>query len=139
MGRTQQVQFGNTKSEKRAIKFGVPQGSKLGPWLFILYMNEIVKIAKSNGCDCKLFADDKILYFKSKNVERIEELIHKTLENLVYWLDSNSLKVNTKKTVYMIVHDKRKKLSNESAIQISGESIERIKETKYLGVFSDEN
>lgn len=95
--RTQQVKFGCTLSRKRNTEFGVPQGSVLGPLLFNIYLNDIVKVTDKFGCKCNLFADDTILYFSGKDKEVIENAINNTLEGLRKWLNVNSLKVNYKK------------------------------------------
>lgn len=116
--RTQQVKFGDTLSTKRKVKFGVPQGSILGPILFLLYINDIISVTNETGCTIKLFADDTMLYFSGKDEKIIEATINKTLMSLDKWLNINSLKANCKKTVFMLISDQRKRVENEISINI---------------------
>ncbi|XP_046750591.1 uncharacterized protein LOC124413848 [Diprion similis] len=87
--RTQQVKYGNKMSEKRKTKFGVPQGSVLGPLLFILYINDLVR--QLEFCQCKMFADDTVIFISGTNTEEIEQKLNHDLER-VY---CNTLLLNT--------------------------------------------
>lgn len=136
--RTQQVKFGDAISVKIKVKYGVPQGSILGPLLFILYINDIVDVAKEYGCQCKLFADDKMLYFVDKDEKVIELILNKTLKKLEIWLNCNSLKFNSKKTVCMLFRDRKKKNVNHLELVLAGQKIEQCTEAKYLGIMLDE-
>lgn len=135
--RTQQVRYGKGVSKKKKVKNGVPQSSKLGPLLFILCINGIIEIAKKYGCECKLFADDLILYVCDKSVDKVELILNRTLIDIENWLGKNSLKVNTKKTVFMLIHDRRIKVEKKCNIMIVRESIIEVNETKYLGIIID--
>ncbi|XP_044591473.1 uncharacterized protein LOC123269702 [Cotesia glomerata] len=106
--RKQVVKFNDSISEKLDVEHGVPQGSKLGPLLFILYINEIINLMKEQGAVCRLFADDMKIYFASKNVKEIEYILNKCLNILEIWLKKHQLKINVKKTVFMMLHDVRK-------------------------------
>ncbi|CAD6235339.1 GSCOCG00012414001-RA-CDS, partial [Cotesia congregata] len=95
--RKQKVKFGNSLSDEMNVDTGVPQGSKLGPLLFIIYVNEIINMFKNVGIDCKLFADDMALYFASKIMNRIVEKLNSGLEILLSWLKDKQLEINLKK------------------------------------------
>lgn len=137
--RTQQVKYGNAISDKIDVNHGVPQGSILGPLLFILYINDIVDIANKHECKCKLFADDKMLYYSTKDEKEIVNALNKTLEGLGVWLNVNSLKPNVKKTVFMLIRDKRKKNNKNIELLLAGEKIMQCSETKDLGIMLDES
>ncbi|XP_046743250.1 uncharacterized protein LOC124409579 [Diprion similis] len=134
--RTQQVKYGNKMSEKRKTKFGVPQGSVLGPLLFILYINDLAR--QLEFCQCKMFADDTVIFISGTNTEEIEQKLNHDLERVVKWMNSNSLKLNTTKTKSMIIHDPRKLgIENKCNFKIAGIQIEEVREIKYLGVIID--
>jgi len=112
---------------------GVPQGSVLGPLMFILYINDMIKVFSK--CKVRLFADDTLIYIIGDNLEELINILNEELENVSKWLQINKLKLNTKKTKYMMIG--HKKTYSDSKIKIDGEIIEIVKEMKYLGVILD--
>lgn len=137
--RTQQTKYNSQLSSVKVNNHGVPQGTVLGPDLFILYINDIVKSV--NKCELQLFADDTILFFESENIGTLIQTINEELENLYKWLCNNSLSLNIKKTKCMIIKPKNNAIDtyNHNGIIINSDKIEQVKEFKYLGVILDEN
>ena len=88
------------------ITCGVPQGSILGPLLFILYVNNIFSIF--NLAKFILFADDTNLFVKHKDLETLINIINTDIAKNVSWLKINNLSLNIKKTNFIIVSPKRK-------------------------------
>lgn len=136
--RTQVTKYGNISNSKN-IKHGVPQGTVLGPTLFILYINDMVKIIKT--CNIQLFADDTLIYVTGDTVQNIIDSINEDLNNLLEWLNNNSLELNLNKTKTMIIQNKyNKKIpSTNTDLIVNNTVIERVKKFKYLGCIIDEN
>ena len=99
--RKQYVHYNDTKSELRTIICGVPQGSILGPLLFILYINDITNA--SNILEFVLFADDTQILYSSENIVNEIPVINKELSEISNWFKANKLSVNASKTNYMIM------------------------------------
>ena len=98
--RNQFVSYNGFKSSERTITCGVPQGSILGPLLFLIYINDL-----SNNCKFArpfLFADDTNLFHHSKDPQNLQEELNYDLENISEWLKANRLSLNIKKTHYMV-------------------------------------
>ena len=94
--RTQVVEVNGKMSEKGLIKHGVPQGSILGPLLFLLYINDISK--SSDVLKFFLFADDTTVYYSADpKDENTEEILNTELEKVSCWLAANKLSLNVKK------------------------------------------
>lgn len=122
------------------MKYGVPQGSKLGPILVIIYINKVVEIFKRLGIDCKLFADDMMVSVCGNNLCDIERKLNCGLKVLSEWLKDNQFKINVKKTVYMVVHDRRfSNVRDKCKILVNNNQLSYVRETKYLGVIIDDN
>ena len=94
--RKQFVSFNGQNSETLATNCGVPQGSVLGPLLFLLYINDLPNISKT--LNFYLFADDTNMYYESKSLIDMEKTINKGLSKLYLWLNVNRLSLNLDKT-----------------------------------------
>lgn len=83
-GRYQTVRFNNSTSNEEEVRHGVPQGSKLGPLLFILYINELPEVI--SHCKIHMFADDTLIHLNGKDVERVINIINNELVLVCDWL-----------------------------------------------------
>ena len=131
--RQQFVTYNETTSSTSTIRCGVPQGSILGPILFLIYINDLVNVC--NNSHPYLFADDTNLFTKGKNLQEIACLINKELKEISIWLKVNKLSLNIKKTHYMIFTSSKK--VDKVNIEIDGHPIGQVDDTKFLGVFID--
>ena len=133
--RKQYVALGNVSSSLSTVLCGVPQGSVLGPLLFILYINDICNVSKL--LQLILFADDTNLFRSSDNLQNLCNEISTELCKLNIWFKINKLSLNVAKTNF-IVFSRRKKAEN-ARITIESNEIERVCYTKFLGVMIDKN
>ena len=117
------------------ITCGVPQGSILGPLLFILYINDLHQVAKN--CFLLLFADDSNLFYTGNNLDELTAQINAELSNIKFWLEVNKLSLNIKKTHY-IVFTRPKSVSPNLDIKVNDILIDRVQYTKFLGVQIDD-
>jgi hypothetical protein len=124
----------NTYSDAYPVSTGVPQGSVLGPILFLVYVNDIANCV--NHGKVRLFADDTNLFFSDKSVNQLQSHANEALDQLSKWFSANKLTLNTDKTCYTIFSNSKKApLVN---LLLNGSSIEYVKESKYLGMYLDE-
>ena len=135
--RTQFVQYGVNSSMKN-ISCGVPQGSILGPILFLLYINDIINV--SPVLLPILFADDTNIFVNGKCLTQMVSVLNNELVKLVTWLNVNKLSLNVSKTHYIIFSSKRKKVNTDvlTPIVINNLPINRVHSTSFLGVMVDE-
>ena len=108
-GRQQYVSFQNTNSDKMFIKRGVPQGSMLGPLLFLVLINYLHNV--SSVLSYILFADDSNLLISGTNFKQILKIMNDELEKITWWFKNNSLCLNVNKTNFMVFAAKNKKSS----------------------------
>ena len=87
--RTQSIALNCVVSDRQSLQYGVPQGSILGPLLFIIYINELPSIIQN--CSIQLYADDTLLFFSSSSVALIESTLSEDLNRMISWLNSNFL------------------------------------------------
>ena len=132
--RQQFVTYNGFRSNSQAIGCGVPQGSILGPLLFLLYINDLSTV--SNEIFTILFADDSNLFISGKNVEDMAVRMNYVLKDVQEWLCSNKLSLNVLKTHYMIFTNK-KTIVNDIKLTVFNYEIERAYVTKFLGVQID--
>ena len=136
--RTHYCQVNGKLSEPRTIITGIPQGSILGPLLFLVYKNDLPNCLKS--ADCDMFADDTQLGTANKDVKAIFETLNDDLANISVWMAANKLSLNKSKTEYMFIgsHQKLKQCNSELQIKIGDTPIQRVTVTKSLGMMVDE-
>lgn len=126
-------------SRKDFITCGVPQGSILGPVLFLLYINDLPKCLGHSIA--RLFADDTNVTFTGCNIESIQEQMTSDLNNIFQWLCSNKLTLNVLKTDFMLIGSRQKLSALEDSIVLSANDValSKVRSVKCLGVDIDEN
>ena len=133
--RKQFVLFDNSESMCEKICCGVPQGSILGPLLFLIYINDMAYI--SEKILPIIFADDTNIFLSGKDINDTIVSFNQELEKIVMWLNANQLSLNIVKTHYMIFKSTRKKIDQNIDLTLDGHSLEKVDNTKFIGVILD--
>ena len=135
--RKQYVFLNGVKSDVASMSCGVPQGSVLGPLLFLLYINDLPNIS------CKLifflFADDTNIYYESNDLKEIEKIVNQELKHLSEWLNVNRLALNVKKTNFVIFRSNRKPANHNVTLILNRKALEQKDHVKYLGIYMDQH
>ena len=143
LNRNQSTQIGSTVSNIEEIVCGVPQGSVLGPLLFLIYVNDIYRC--SQIFEFYLFADDTNLLYSNKDLKDLEKVVNDELAKVGDWLDANKLSLNTSKSNFVIFHPYQRKLDYIVHLKIYNNdlkksvSLEQKTFVKYLGILIDNN
>ena len=134
-GRTQVTDIVGTMSEPKGVTCGVPQGSILGPLLFLLYVNDMASAVR---CKLLLYADDSALIASGKNVADIESTLSSELEYVSNWLIDNKLSRSLK--TQSILFGTKRRLSTGVKLNVicNGNVIESKSNVTYLGVTLDQ-
>ena len=93
------TKIGNSKSKQQKIDYGVPQGSSLGPLLFMLYVNDLPQVSEFSTT---LFVDDTYLALSDKSSASLETKVNTQLQNIDIWLRRNKLSLNYSKTTNLL-------------------------------------
>ena len=133
--RMQYVSLNGVVSEPRHIRHGVPQGSVLGPLLFLLFINDIANI--DPRLKIKLFADDTNIFFYEANLPNLIINANVALDKVAEWLKANKLCLNIDKTNYFIFKTTCVNTDNIPDIVIDHRIIQRVDFCKYLGITLD--
>ena len=132
----QQFVFHNGESSRlQYITSGVPQGSVLGPLLFLIYINDLPNI--SSVLDFYLFADDTNIYYEADTPEKLESTMNRELIKLRTWLIVNRLSLNINKTNFVVFHPYNKPLKQSITLKINKKAILEKDHVKYLGIIID--
>ena len=138
--RYQQCQINGFLSKKGKIISGVPQGSILGPLLFLIYINDLPNCLKST-IPC-LYADDTHIFTSSHDTAKIADCLNSDLENITDWLTVNKLQSHPNKTKMMVIgsrYNLNHKVSDlRSNIRINNNVVLSVFSPKCLGIYLDE-
>ena len=145
--RTQQTKFQNTTSTKRNVDFGVPQGSVLGPLLFLLYINDIVN--SSSLGTYVLFADDTNIFVVGRSEQEAYDKANIVLNEINKYMLSNQLHINIGKCCYMhfrsrYANEERRTCArvrpfgSELIVKLCGKKLKKVDKVKFLGLVIDD-
>ena len=134
--RKQAVKISSTISNEKTVTIGVPQGSVLGPLLFLLYVNDLPNA--SQRLKSILFADDTTLSMNGHNHENLIANVNTELDTIKDWTQANRLSLNLTKT-YELTFSNRKHDLTQTAVIMNGEKVKHVQDTKLLGVTIDNN
>ena len=148
--RTHVTVFQQTQSDSCAIEYGVPQGSVLGPLLFLIYINDIINIESSMLAKFVLFADDTNIFVSGKDENEAFENANNVLSDIYQYMIANQLHINMSKSVFM--HFRRslnaeerltcarlREYGSEKTLRIGTQKLKKVDKVKFLGVIIDEN
>ena len=136
--RKQRTSIENRSSDFRNITCGVPQGSILGPMLFLIYVNDLSSYIEK--CKYQLYADDTVIYCTSDDLNASTQYLQADLEKFTKWCKGNALTVNIKKSKYVCfgMKSQTRKIQNHTLL-MDNIHLDKVSSYKYLGIQLDAN
>ena len=113
------------------------KSTKLGPLLFLLYINDLCNVSKV--MDFILFADDTNIFFSHNDFNSLSETLNTEMSKLTQWCRANKLSINFKKSNFMVFRPRQRRQTLDLSLQIDNNNIDCVKETVFLGVILDEH
>ena len=140
LNRKQKVVINNIESTTENIVCGVPQGTILGPLLFLMFINDLSLYTDNVFTD--LYADDTTIYQISNSQHFIEQDLQMALQKLSVWCKLNGMLLNTEKTKVMLITTSQKRPYLHNSIlnlTFNNDSLKNIDNDKVLGIYIDNN
>ena len=141
LGRKQYCSLNGVSSETAEVHYGIPQGSYLGPLLFLIFINDLPLTLKN--VEPSIFADDTSFTASTDSIPSLLGILEKSIESLKNWMISNKLTLNTLKTEFLVIASraKVKEVKETLYVHVQGEPIHRspyAKSLKSLGFYIDQ-
>lgn len=136
-GRSQSVKLDDIISKDLPLNVGVPQGSILGPLLFIIYTSDLPSCIPSN-CNLFMYADDSTLTCSSSSINEVERSLNAALDRVNNWCLRNKLRLNSNKTKCMLIGTRQKICNAELNVYIADKPITKERCCKCLGIIIDD-
>jgi hypothetical protein len=136
--RMQQVYHNGTLSSPEVVLTGVPQGSVLGPFLFILFANDLGNYVQEGLVNC--YSDDTVVYTTGKTADEAKSKLQRCLVGVEHWYTENKLKVNVTKSMTMLFGTKQRLNKNnntQTKVFFGNQELEETQVYKYLGLLMD--
>ena len=134
--RKQMVFFQQDSSDFQEVYSGVPQGSVLGPLLFLLFINDVSTFT-TEGCALNMYADDVTIYTSAETSDELQMKLQLCVDNVHQWYNMNRLTVNKKKSAVMVIGSKAQLQSlnlDQFSVNLDSNKIEFVNKAKYLGL-----
>ena len=132
--RKQYVLIDNQKSSEKIIEYGIPQGSILGPLLFLIYVNDLPSCLETVP---RFFADDTALLIDSNNTTELQILTNTELANINQRMTANNLVVNANKTITLNISPNMRNNNDTLSYVLNGETVCSSNSARYLGITID--
>lgn len=136
-GRKQRVKVNGVKSEYCYVKTGVPQGTILGPLLFVIYVNDLLERMPEDMLVS--FADDTAVLSADETWQKVQDKMNLYLDKTYNWLATNKLSLNISKTVFITFGAYTDSVPKNFEIKIKNQKLVRVESCKYLGIIFDCN
>ena len=111
--RTQRVSMNSKCSQSELIRYGVPQGSILGPLMFLIFINDLPCVLKDAVTSTDLYAEDTTVYAIQNNMQTLQQNLQKSLSLLNKWWRQNGMVINTDKSKVMLITSRQKRQSSQ--------------------------
>ena len=134
--RKQYVSIYNKTFFEKLVQYGIPQGSILGPLLFLIYVNDLSSAMQTVP---RFFADDIALMTTENNVDNLQHLTNSELSRVSNWMVANNVVVNKAKTVALLVFPQTRKFTASLTLNFDNQIVQPSKCAKYLGIFVDKH
>ena len=132
------TKFNNHISDIKPLCCRVPQGSVIGPVLFLCYINDIVQIANRNDINISLYADDAVIFAKSTNGDSLQNKMQNALNDVYDWCNRNQINLNISKTKYCCYGSRHKLSHNNILLYFDKKILQQCCKYNYLGIILDE-
>ena len=134
--RKQYVSIYNKRSSEKLVEYGIPQGSILGLFLFLIYVNDLPSVMQTVP---RFFVDDTALLTTENNVDNLQHSTNLDMSRVSNWMFANNLVVNKAKIVALLVFPQTRKSTTLLTLNFDNQIVQPSESAKYLGIFVDEH